>query len=890
MVKKRMKAFFVLLALVGILFISAAAQTRETGSIQGRILDEEGNPLPGATVVISSPNLMGVRSTTTDSEGRYRFAALPGGIYTVEVSLSGFNTVKKTGIQLHIGMTLLVDVTLTPAKVAEEVTVIGTAPIIDVKSATLNRTVISTDLLENIPTPRNAYEILNLAPGVVNMYAYGGGATATTFQLDGVELDDAWCGSGVYATPIDYYVVEEAQVIALGASAEYGNFTGALINLVTKSGGNKTSGDVLISYQGKKWKSENIKANDPRWSLLPESLDREELDLSFHLGGAILADKIWYFAGVEYLYQDSYMRSIDRSQQLKFPKTFLKLTFQPTDKTRLQAFFQYHNRQRFGTLSKFYAEEAQNDLLYPVYVGNISLVHIISSSAIFEFKAAGYTIRWDSIPHSRDKSTPGHYDLVTGMYTHNQYWWSIWKSRRYGLSSNLSLYKEDFISGSHEIKIGAEIERSEGGGDVSLNGGVLYYDRNGAPYQAITYSMNEWATHNRFTFYFQDDWKIIDPLVLNPGVRFNIYRGAVPGIGTVYKPINFEPRIGFTWDIFRNQKTVFKAHFGRYNEDTKTYYMSRAKQSMSDRIYYSVPQWGTLVELYRIPAVNQYSVDPKIRHPYAYQITAGIEQVLGKDLMASVAVFYKNWNDIIAPVNIKGIWEPVSYPDPDTGQTFIVYNQVNPGADHYYITNPQKGKDIGAAYPEIVSRTPEKIHKAIEFRLTKRYSNNWMLTASYVYSMQEGTFTDSYGREETFFNPNNQINFYGSYATDIPHVFKLQGSFTLPFDISIGFYYIYNTGLPWTRTFRVYGMNQGAFTILAEKVGSRRLPNNSNLDVRIEKPIYFAGAKFRFMVDVFNVFNRGVETAVYTLAGSNFGKPTSATTPRTIRASLRVIF
>ena len=110
-----------------------------------------------------------------------------------------------------------------------------------------------------------------------------------------------------------------------------------------------------------------------------------------------------------------------------------------------------------------------------------------------------------------------------------------------------------------------------------------------------------------------------------------IYRGSIPPLNqTVFKPTAREPRIGFACDLFKNHKTVLKAHFGTYMEGTKTYYFAQMTP-MSDDTYYAVgPNWSTLTKLYTIPGANLYSCDPNIKYPGASQFVLGVEQVLGR--------------------------------------------------------------------------------------------------------------------------------------------------------------------------------------------------------------------------------------------------------------------
>ena len=290
---------------------SALAQSKETGVIQGKVLDEGKAPLPGAAITISSPNLMGTRSAVTDQAGSYRFPGLPGGAYVIEASLEGFTTVKKTGVTLHTTMTVTVEIILGMSKIEKEIKVVAEAPLVDVTDASLSKTYVTQEMLNNLPTSQDTTKMMNLAPGVVEMSAYGGGdLTGNSTQIDGVDVTDARFGGGNFTMNIDYNLIEESQVMGLGAPAEYGNFSGAIVNVITKSGGNRLSGDVQAYYTGKSWQSQNIDPTEHQWMLVPETPVTRLLDTSFHLGGPIVKDKLWFFRRLRILL-DEFGNAVD---------------------------------------------------------------------------------------------------------------------------------------------------------------------------------------------------------------------------------------------------------------------------------------------------------------------------------------------------------------------------------------------------------------------------------------------------------------------------------------------------------------------------------------------------------------------------------------------------
>jgi len=129
------KTLTLLLALLLVASPLLLAQSKNTGSIVGTILDNENVLLPGVTITVSSPKLMGKRSAVTDAKGQYRFPALPPGVYSIKAELQGFGTVIQENIRLTTTKILSVDLTIKPTVMKEEVTVIAVAPTIDIKSS-----------------------------------------------------------------------------------------------------------------------------------------------------------------------------------------------------------------------------------------------------------------------------------------------------------------------------------------------------------------------------------------------------------------------------------------------------------------------------------------------------------------------------------------------------------------------------------------------------------------------------------------------------------------------------------------------------------------------------------------------------------------------------------
>jgi len=291
----------ILFAFLAFLFIFSSLifpQSKETGAIIGAVSDQQGAPLPGVTVTVSSPNLMGTRSTITEANGAYRFPALPPGDYTVKAELEGFKTVVRENIRLTTTTRLTVDISMEQSAIKEEVTVVAQAPTVDVKSTETASVTLSNEILRNIPYSQFAPDIVQLAPGVTtDNVAYGAAAdTGIAYSMDGVNVADPEAGSAWVF--VDHNIIEEAKVMGIGLPAEYGNFTGVIFNVVTKSGGNQLSGHFEVDFQGKKdawpggfWQSDNNSAYIGDFPDLTSPL-QELLDASGHLGGPIKKDKL----------------------------------------------------------------------------------------------------------------------------------------------------------------------------------------------------------------------------------------------------------------------------------------------------------------------------------------------------------------------------------------------------------------------------------------------------------------------------------------------------------------------------------------------------------------------------------------------------------------------
>jgi hypothetical protein len=271
------------------------------------------------------------------------------------------------------------------------------------------------------------------------------------------------------------------------------------------------------------------------------------------------------------------------------------------------------------------------------------------------------------------------------------------------------------------------------------------------------------------------------------------------------------------------------------------------------------------------------------------QFTLGIERELWKDTSLGVSFVYKKWKNFLYRINSAATYEQVYFTFKDQNgieQTMYAYNKTSPSsADRFYMTNPKAG-----VYDSI-TMDPKKDYAAVIVEFNKRFSNNWMLNASYAFSKTT--------QNSLSMDPNAQINSLAGWPI---HMIKIYGTFMLPFDISVSpyFQYLYaltllpgdgyRTGGRWTRTIRA--PVKGNPTVLIEKMGTNKLPDTINLDLKLEKIFNVRGdMQFGITADIVNVFNRGKETNVIPLVTSeNFGKASAFNPGRQFRIGIRFYY
>ncbi len=255
---------FALLVVLGLAGFPALAQT--TGAIEGTVADSNGGPLPGVSVDIKSPALLGTRSVVTDASGRYKFPAIPPGVYTVSAALSGFTKAEKTNVRVALGGTATVRSPIS-VSIKEEVVVTGEAPVVDTTSTTVGIELLGDRRCDEAPA-RPQLRRRRRARSRVSRRTPARRRGGRSRSRSTARPRPRTCTSSTASTrqrhqaaiqgkAINNEFVQEVEVKTGGYQAEYGRNTGGVINVITKSGGNEFHGDVFGYYD-----SDSLTTND----------------------------------------------------------------------------------------------------------------------------------------------------------------------------------------------------------------------------------------------------------------------------------------------------------------------------------------------------------------------------------------------------------------------------------------------------------------------------------------------------------------------------------------------------------------------------------------------------------------------------------------------------
>ena len=903
------KSFVHLVALLLVaLMVTAAAHAQTTvGTIEGTVTDEQGAVLPGANATLTGPQ--GVQTAVTDSKGQYRFISVQPGTYQLKVDLGTGFTAQTHEVTVGLGKTALVDVTLKVASLSESIEVRGAAASVDVRSSSTD-TSVPQNMLQMTPLySSTATGLLNAAPGINSSSAFGGtGTYGNALLLDGVDTRDPEGGSAW--TFFNQNLIEEIQIGGLGAQAEYGGFTGAIINTVTKSGGNAFSGLFSYRFTDKALSSENVSSAQltANPSLGEAAVQKKLRDYTVQMGGPIKQNKAFFFGSIQrYSALSDPTGPVSNSQDVS-PRLNLKFTLQPTTNDTLTLGTQYDSYNITGRVGFWPASQATDRQTVeedaPEWVWNAQWRRVFGSKSLLEAKFTGYSGYYYLDPID---PSPFTFDGFTGEYSGGGGGQYYADRSRNQVQVALTRYAQKF--GSHSFKFGAEIERSHVRSQYQPYGpaGFYLYQYDGVPYYRVAYGYDVQGNNHRTSLYAQDQWTK-GRATMNLGLRLDHIRGISPVLdSTVYAPKTaWGPRVGVAYNLTSTDRSVLRAFWGQYYEGPASAFFTAATPGIQDLTHTDVNAAGQPIGSPQVIVPSQvYGIDSDIRHPRTDEFNVSFEQQLTRGMRFTATGIWRSETNFVNNVITDARWSPRTLTNQLTGQTFTAYAWSNQSAssDSFAIRNPEGFDYVQDNGSVIATMDPHRNYKGLMLILSNSLRGDFGYQLSYVLSKAEGNVDNSgFGnnRSGTFFtSPNTAlINTEGELTNSRRHEVKAYFTYRLPkVNVMLGGNYTGYSGTPYTPN-ALY--SNGALptggsarrTILLQPRGTERNDFRHQVDLRAEKAFQVQGNRFGVYADTINLFNaNGVLTRSARYPNTTIGGETVAyKAPLTIQGARQVTF
>ena len=789
--------------------------------MEGVVRDAQGAAAPGASVIARSATGLAAE-TVTDGAGTYRFPSLPPGRYEVSARLSGFQPVRIVDVDLRLGQHLQIGVTLQPAGPDETVEVVSESPLVAITQS-VHATSLHSEEIEKMPRGRDFTSLATQVAGANNEQKMSGlsidGSTSAENRvvIDGVETTDVYQGIPGQYLATDF--VEELQVKSSGYSAEYGGSTGGVLNAITKTGTNAWHGEALVYWSG----SALDAGPRPSLRLDPSDESRAEyvtypedqytqLEPGFTLGGPLVPDKLWFFAG----YVPSF-RPLDRTvtfladgsagtyrQDLRGDYAAANITAQLGPRWRAKAGFSMGRQDQVGQLpaqdgSGDPAADYSIDDIYPNWSASGS-VDFTPSRRVFLSLRGGYffndfynrgVYRGDRyVYRTSSLGFPG----VPPEYQHALLYANVPTNssvdRAKGPHLGVQLDGTVFVSagGEHQVKGGVQLDRvgfdylsGATGNQIGFFWGQDFDGSSGAFGYYRLFSNNRFpslgpigqgdAMVTNLGLFLQDAWTIGKRLTLHLGLRTE--NEHVPSLlrdpSAPKNAIHFgfgdkvAPRVGFAWDATGDGRTKLYGSWGVFYDITKLG-LSGSFGGGSSLVYWytlDTADVGAIVDNPSCPPTCPGSLilgpvefNSPINDPEDNRIDPALQPMQLQEAVVGVEREITSNLSVTARYVHKQLDRAVE----DIGTLDAQQNEI------FTLGNPGFGR--AASFYPAGGATPLPVPKAVrdydafEIGLDKRLSNHWSARLSYTWSRLYGNYSGlAQSDEDGRVSPNVGRNF-----------------------------------------------------------------------------------------------------------------------------------
>jgi hypothetical protein len=620
------------------LFIPAAALAQiQTGSILVRSVDPQGAVIPGATVSVTGPVLPSALTGTTDTSGVYQIPGLRPGTYAVKVSLQGFQTFVREDVIVRQDQTVSIDAPMKLGTMSEEVTVKGESPIVDTKTVGAKTNIDST-ILDTTPGGKDIWNIIEYkATGVVvetpdvggnqgglqrSLSARGVPNAQNTQLLNGVNVNDP----AAQGFSMNYYIPSafENMQVSSGAEDISVGTGGVFINMVTKSGTNRFSGQALQTYQGKDTQSSNVDSALLNAGFRPDSNSTNLLsNTNVQAGGPLLRNQLFYFGSFNFqathvrvpgfpAVAPSYIQTPLAGTSNQDTTDILagegKITYQHGQKDRFEG---YLSKQRYDkpnrNASVTNTQESSWKELDTFVIAQLAYNRTMSDRMFVDAKASYNNTHFPL--HQKTNLQPLS-DNSTGIGYNNRTSDALMFRRRTEVIANWQYYVPDLLLGRHQLKAGFDNGYTpETVTTTRVDNVNLTFNSLPTPTASTVTVFNSPLVQQRAVmstaFYGQDSYSYKRLNVIG-GIRWERIEGYLPAqtgtqtsqyfpSGTVFQNVtingvlqnytvpnqfapihddplwhNWAPRVAGTYDLQGNGRTALKLSWGKYLDQIST--------------------------------------------------------------------------------------------------------------------------------------------------------------------------------------------------------------------------------------------------------------------------------------------------------------------------------
>ena len=600
-----MSAFYRAVAAGGLLFVlaaaPAAAQGLQTGELSGTVSSSDGLMLPGATVTVRGPALQGVRTATTDQNGAYIIRALPPGQYEVTFEMAGLKP-RTDKMIVELGRQGTLNAVLSVAGVTEVLTVTAESTTATLTSPSVGANFDAKEI-STLPTGRTPALIAELAPGLTNntpntgqVTISGGFAYDNVFMINGVDVND-----NLFGTANNVFIedaIEQTTILTSGISAEYGRFSGGVINMITKSGGNNFSGSFRANFSNDSWTKET-----PRE--VSSGTDRQDkLNQNYEatLGGPVVRDRAWFFTAGRWQETDAQTNlqetNLPFTTSTKNQRFELKGTGSLAPGHTVMANYIKNSTEAVRLPFAFTIDPLiPENLDQPNSLGVVSYSGTISDRmlATFQFSQKKFGFRgvggFDTNLVNSPILTRGVTGIPDTLHYNGNYFDATDPEDRDNrqFAGTLSYFVSTPKFGSHDFKGGFEhfVSTQTGGNSQSATdfvfeadylsdaGGAPVFDANDRLIPLFTPGVSraqQWlATRGAeldvrtFGFFIQDDWRVTPRLTVNVGTRFESVKSEATGNIIGVDTSTIVPRLAATYDLFGDSTTILQGSYAHYS-------------------------------------------------------------------------------------------------------------------------------------------------------------------------------------------------------------------------------------------------------------------------------------------------------------------------------------